>query len=144
VRQIALQIEVERQIGDVWGLLADHERMAEWMPVREVVRRHPGGSGGNGVGAVRTIRTVESVVEEEITIFEPPELIEYVLKEGAPVRNYTGRVRLAALGETRAEIAWSVRFQPRLPGIGWLVERALRRRLETGLDNLKRLLEASA
>ena len=31
MRQIALQIEVERQIGDVWGLLADHERMAEWI-----------------------------------------------------------------------------------------------------------------
>lgn len=135
------RIEVERLIpaprDKVWAILADHEGMRKWMPVREVVRRRPGSPDPNGVGAVRTIRGMGLVIEEQVTAFEPGERLEYVVTEGAPIRDHLGEVRLSPeAGGTR--VRWTVRFRPVVPGTGWLLRAALKRGLEQGLGGLEK------
>jgi len=133
------RIEVERLVpaprDKVWAIVSDHEGMRKWMPVREVVRRRPGSPDPNGVGAVRTIRGMGLVLEERITAFEPDERLEYVLTEGAPIRDHVGEVRLSSEGEG-TRVRWTVRFEPIVPGTGWLLRAALKRGLEQGLDGL--------
>lgn len=135
------RIEVERLIPapreKVWALLADHEGMRRWMPVREVVRRRPGAPDPNGVGAVRTIRGMGLVLEEQVTAFEPNERMEYVLTEGAPIRDHVGEVRLAQEG-AGTRVRWTVQFRPVVPGTGWLLRAALKRGLEQGLEGLEK------
>lgn len=119
----------------VWEWIADHERMREWMPVAEVVRRRPGRPDENGAGAVRTVRCSPFVYEEEIVASKPPERMEWVLKEGAPVREMKGEVLLTAEpGGTR--IRWRLVLRPLVPGTGPLLRRAFERQVRRGLEGL--------
>ncbi len=138
---INLEIEIGASTSDVWSIIADHERMTEWMPVDEVVRRRPGHPEPNGVGAIRTIRAGGSVVEEEITEFRNEEHLAYRLSAGAPVRDHRGERVLTPKGEG-CHLRWGVRCRASLPLIGGLVERKLRNSIEMGLAKLKRQLES--
>jgi uncharacterized protein YndB with AHSA1/START domain len=140
--EIVLEQDVAAEPRRVWELVANHEGMKKWMPVREVVRRRPGSPDPDGVGAVRTIRGSGLVIEERITAFKPPERLEYVLIEGAPVRDHHGEVLLEPRAGGGTHVRWRVRFRPLVPGTGWLLERMLRRALERGLEGLKRRAEA--
>jgi len=92
------RIEIEQYIAappsQVWPLVADHEGMARWMPVREVVRRRSGSPEPNGVGAIRTVRGMGFVVEERVTGWKPGERLGYVLTAGAPLRDHIGEMIL--------------------------------------------------
>ncbi len=135
-----IHIEVSRRIDAppdrVWALLAHHEGMKRWAPVREVIRRRPGGPDPDGVGAVRTVRAFGLAVDEKITAFEPGKRLAYSLVEGAPIRDHAAQVVLEAdSGGTR--VVWSAHFRPLVPGTGWLLERILRGGLERSLDGLR-------
>ena len=127
----------------VWPIVAHHERMPEWMPAREVVRRRPGSAEPNGVGAVRTVRLSGVVVDERITAFKPAERLEYVGVAGAPLRQHRGEVTLTATGEG-THVRWSVSFRPLIPGTGWLLRAALQRLLTHSLEGLKRRAESGS
>ena len=140
------QFEMSRVIAappeKIWALLADHEGMKKWAPVREVIRRRPGSPDPNGVGCVRTVRAFGIVVDERITAFEPCVRLGYTLVEGAPIRDYVAEIMLAPdSGATR--VRWSVRFRALVPGTGWLLEKVVRRGLEGILDALRTRAEAA-
>jgi uncharacterized protein YndB with AHSA1/START domain len=141
-----VRIEASRRIAapreKVWALLADHEGMKRWAPVREVIRRRPGAPDPDGEGAIRTIRASGLVIEERITAFKPGERLEYTLVEGAPIRDHAGDVVLTPDGEG-TRITWTVRFRPLIPGTGWLLERLLRKGLEQSLEGLRQMAEAA-
>lgn len=126
----------------IWALLADHEGMKRWAPVREVVRRRPGSPDPNGVGAIRTVRAFGIVVDERITDFDPGTRLGYTLVGGAPLRDHSAQVTLSPdAGGTR--VVWDVRFRALVPGTGWLLETAIRRGLERLLGALRTRAEAS-
>jgi hypothetical protein len=122
-------------------VLSNHERMSEWMPVREVVRRRPGSPEPDGSGAVRSVRTAHFVLEEVVTLFEPGRRMELRLLEGALVRGHRGEVLLTTEGGGTG-LEWSVRFEPILFGSTPIHRRLFGRMLEAGLPRLKRLVEA--
>jgi len=136
-------VEVERSARiaappeRVFAILADHEAMSEWLPVREVVRRRPGEPDPNGLGAVRVVRGAGLAVEERITAFEPPRRLEYRLLAGAPVRDHRGEVRLEPDGDG-TRVRWRVELRPLVPGTGWLLRGLLGRMLQTALRGLER------
>jgi len=140
MQRIEIEKQVRAPVEKVWALLADHEGMKRWMPVREVVRRRPGAPDPNGVGAVRTIRGMGLALEEEIVAFEPGKRLGYRLTAGAPIRNHAGEVTLAPDG-AGTRVRWSVGFDAIVPGSGGLLAFALRRSLSQGLDQLARLAE---
>jgi len=123
----------------VWQLLADHEGMPRWMPVREVVRRRPGASDPNGAGAVRTVKSRGFVFDEEIVGWKPGERLEYRICAGGPLREHRGVVRLVA-EDTGTRVVWIVGFRPWVPGTGFLLEGQVRRLLRAGLRGLAREL----
>lgn len=141
MRSIELEVHLAAAPRTIWALLADHERMPEWMPVREVVRRRAGAPDPNGVGAVRTIRGGGLVVEERITGWKPPERMEYTLVAGAPIRDHRGSIELSPEGGG-TRLRWRVRFRPLVPGTGWIAERLLARSLRRGLAALREKLSS--
>jgi len=138
-REVELEAWLPAPPDAVWRLLADHEGMPRWLPVREVVRRRPGAPDPDGLGAVRTVKSGGLAFDEEIVEWKPGERLGYRLTGGAPLRDHRGVVRLAAEGEG-TRIVWSVGFRPWIPGTGFLVEREVRRLLEGGLRGLARAL----
>jgi len=138
---IDLEIEIAASPSAVWTRVTDHERMPDWMPVNEVVRRRAGHPEPDGVGAVRTIRSRGRVVEEEITEFRSEEYLGYRLTAGAPLRDHRGELVLTPKGEG-SHLRWSIRCRCPFPLIGRWVEDGLRTPIEIGLDRLKRELES--
>jgi len=135
------RIARERHVGAaaprVFAVVADHERMPEWFPAREVVRRRAGAPHPDGVGAVRVVRGAGLAVEEEVTAFEPGTRLATVLVAGAPLRSARSELRIAPEhGGTR--VRWSVEFEALVPGSGWLARRLLARTLERALAGLAR------
>jgi uncharacterized protein YndB with AHSA1/START domain len=140
MRRIELEQYIAAPPWRVWPVLSEHEAMPRWLPVREVVRRRAGSPEPNGVGAVRTIRGMGLVVEEQITGWKPGERFEYVLTEGAPLRDHVGEMVLVP-AEGGTLVRWSVRFRPLIPGTGAFLERMVRAGLVVGLERLKRMIE---
>ena len=135
--RIARERLVRAAVPQVFAVVADHERMPQWFPAREVVRRRAGAPHPDGVGAVRVLRGSGLAVEEEITAFEPDSRLVAVLVAGAPLRSATSEVRLAPeRGGTR--VRWSVEFEPLVPGSGWIARRILARTLDHALAGLAR------
>ena len=141
MRRIELEQFIAAPPSRIWPILSDHEAMPRWMPVREVVRRRSGVPEPDGVGAIRTIRGMGLVIEEQITGWKPGERLEYILREGAPVRDHLGEMVLEPVGGGTL-VRWCVRFRPLIPGTGALLQRLVRTGLAQGLGRLKRLIEA--
>jgi uncharacterized protein YndB with AHSA1/START domain len=136
---VRVAARIEAPPAAVWRLLADHEGMPCWLPVREVVRRRPGAPDPDGLGAVRTVKSGGLVFDEEIVGWKPGERLEYRVTAGAPLREHRGVVRLAA-EEATTRLVWTVGFRPLVPGTGRLVERQVRTLLEAGVQGLTRVL----
>ncbi len=135
MRRVDVVRWIEAPPSAVWPRLAEHERLPEWLPVREVVRRRAAPRTPDGVGAVRTLKGTGWAIDERVVDFKPEEALATVLLGGAPLRDARSELQLSPdAGGTRVE--WTVRFRPWLPGTGWLLERAVRRFLGRGLDGL--------
>jgi uncharacterized protein YndB with AHSA1/START domain len=141
MRRIELMAEIAAPPERVFEVLADHEGMVRWSGAREVVLRHPGDPAPNGVGAVRVVRAFGAAVEEEIVAFDPPKRMEYRIVAGAPVRDYHGEIQVEPLG-SGSRVVWRVRFLPKVPGTGWLLERVFRRALGLLIQRLAQVFPA--
>lgn len=132
-------IEIQRQVPAtreaVWSLLTDSRRIASWAGFKEVVLRQEGDPPPGGLGAIRVIRGGGFAIEEEITAFDPPRVLEVRLTAGLPIRDHRAAVLLEALdGGTR--VTWTARFQSRVPLLGSLIRIGYQRTLERLADAL--------
>ncbi len=137
MQDIEIRAEIPASPAAVWKLVADHAGYASWAGFHEVVVRHPGDPPPNGLGAIRVLRRSGVAIEEEITAFEPPRRLEYVMTAGLPVRDYRAEVLLDASGRGTA-LVWRARFRPLVPGTGGLLRRLLQRSLAGMVDALVR------
>lgn len=101
----------------VWDLVADHEGMAGWTPVRDVRLEREGAPERDGVGAVRALHLAWPPIRERVTAFDAPRRLAYEAVSGVPARDYRGEVVLTPAG-TGTEITWTIAFTPLLPGTG--------------------------
>ena len=133
------QVRVERRYAApperVFEVYTDHARMSEWsgLPGSKLLRE--GQPHRNGTGAVRAF---QGGVREEVVDFEPPKRMTYKVVGGPmPVRNHFGEVDLEPDG-TGTRLIWRCRFDPLIPGTGWLLERFIARAFSGALDGLGR------
>ncbi|GAB2916669.1 SRPBCC family protein [Rhodococcus aerolatus] len=99
----------------VWDVLADHEGMAGWLPLRRAELEREGSPERDGVGAVRALHLGWPPIRERVTVFEPGHRLGYEAVGGVPARRYAGEVVLTPDGAGTA-IAWTVRVRPLVPG----------------------------
>jgi uncharacterized protein YndB with AHSA1/START domain len=141
VIQISVETHIDAPRERVWDILVDHERMPEWFPAREVIRRRSGDPDPNGLGARRVVRMSGLAIEEVVTAFKPCEHLEYSVIEGAPYTDHMADVILMSDdGGTR--LRWSTRLRPLIPGTGWLVKSNVARTLQRAISGLKQIVEA--
>jgi uncharacterized protein YndB with AHSA1/START domain len=102
-RTVAAPIEV------VWDTLSDHVGMMSWAPGVTVTMDRPGAAETNGVGAVRRIATPGPGpdIVEEVTTYEPPNVMGYKALSGMPFPGYAGEVRLTPAG-SGTHINWTI------------------------------------
>jgi len=137
---IAVEMLLAAPLAQVWDGLIDHEAMVEWWPLKKVSLIKEGSDSRNGPGAVRYMQGPGMSLKEEVVSWNPPYSYEYRLLAGAPLKDHCGVVTLSEKqGQTR--LRWIIRFNPVIPGTGWLVALVLRHMITGVLKKFKRLLE---
>jgi len=125
----------------VFDAVCDHEHFFQGpsMTCRLVT---PGREHRNGLGAVREVAAEGSVFTEEVTAFDPPRRIEYVIRKvvdarGKPVgiKHDGGWIDFSPVGDA-TQVVWRSRFKLSPPVLGWILERWIGPRAARGFAGL--------
>jgi hypothetical protein len=108
----------------VYALLRDGSTWPSWAPIDSLELERPGADEPEGVGALRVLRSGRVTGRDEIVELVPDRRFSYAHTSSLPVRNHRGDVDLEPVAEGTA-IRWVSAFDPKYPGTGWLVRRAL-------------------
>ncbi|MBN1529407.1 MAG: SRPBCC family protein [Thermoleophilaceae bacterium] len=139
-------IRVERRLaappGAVFEIVADHGRYDRFDGIRRSELAREGDADRNGLGAVRWVWLGPLRFEEEVTAFEPPRRLDYLIRSvrTLPFRHEGGSILLEPEGGgTRA--VWTSSFEIPVPLLGRAMDAIFARQLERGFG---RVLERSA
>lgn len=108
----------------VYALLRDGAGWPTWSPIESFELERQGVGEPEGVGAVRVFRSGRVTGRDEIVELVPNRRFSYTHTSSLPIRNYRADVDLEPTSGGTA-IRWVSRFEPKVPGTGWLVRRAL-------------------
>jgi uncharacterized protein YndB with AHSA1/START domain len=141
-RSIRVERRLEAPPEGVFGIVTDHARYDRFDGIRRSELVRPGDHAPNGVGAVRWIWLGPLRFEEEITAFEPPRLLDYMIRDvkTLPFRHAGGSIRLEPDGGG-SHAVWTSSFEIPVPLVGRAMDRIFMRELERGFA---RVLERSA
>jgi uncharacterized protein YndB with AHSA1/START domain len=139
-------IRVERWLDAppeaLFEIIADHARYDRFDGIRRSELVEPGDPVPNGLGAVRWIWLGPLCFEEEITGFEPPRRLDYLIRDvrTLPFRHEGGSIRLSP-DDTGTHALWTSSFEVPVPLVGGAIDRIFSLRLERGFSHV---LERSA
>jgi uncharacterized protein YndB with AHSA1/START domain len=142
-RSIRVTKRINASPQAVFDVLADHAHYDRFDGIRRSVLAEPGNPTPNGLGAVRWVWLGPFRFEEEMTFFEPPVRLDYLIRDvrNLPFRHEGGSIRLspAAAGETDA--VWTSSFEIPIPVVGAAIDWIFAQQLERGFGHV---LERSA
>jgi hypothetical protein len=117
----------------VWRLLGDSFTWPSWTPIEWVIVDRHGDK--HGLGEMRTIKLGRSRLREEIIERQVESTLSYKLSSGRPLRHYHVDIDLTPLPEG-TEIRWYTTVKSRVPGLGWLYRREMRKMSQQFVDGL--------
>jgi len=143
MRRIDLTKTLEAPAGGIFEVLADHERYTRFRGISRARLKREGSPDRNGLGAVRALASGPIWFDEEITAFEPPNRLDYLIRAtNLPLEHHGGTITLEAVGDRTTTARWVSEFTSTgfLPGpSGATIAFALRRGFEGMLDEAARL-----
>lgn len=130
---VRLSAQIDASPETVFDFFCDHESFGKiWTGNFKRIKDSDDPGNPNGVGSVRLISNGPLNFEETQTRCERPEVIEYQVTRGSPIKNHLGRIQLIAEnGGTR--IDYSIEFDPKIPGTGCLIAWTIRRDWNKGI-----------
>jgi hypothetical protein len=108
----------------VYALLRDGSTWPSWSSIESFELERPGAEEREGVGAVRVFRGGRVTGRDTIAQLVPDRRFAYTHTSNLPVRDYRGEIELEPTS-TGTAIRWVSTFEPKIPGTGWLMRRAL-------------------
>jgi uncharacterized protein YndB with AHSA1/START domain len=122
----------------VFDRLADHANYDRFRPIHRSELLREGKPKPNGIGALRRIKVWPLVFEEEITAYDRPNRLDYlIVKLNVPFEHDGGSIRLTEEdGATRVD--WRSTYRVPIPLIGGIEELAFLPALNRGF---RRVLE---
>jgi uncharacterized protein YndB with AHSA1/START domain len=118
MREVHVTRTIPAPADEVFDLLADHAHYDRFRPIHgsELIRE--GDPAPNGVGALRRIKVRPLVFEEEITAYEPPTRLDYlIVKLNVPFQHHGGSITLTADGYGTS-VDWRSSYTVPTPLIG--------------------------
>lgn len=102
----------------VFDRLADHANYERFRPIHRSELLREGDPAPNGVGALRRIKVRPLIFEEEITAYQRPSRLDYlIVKLNVPFEHHGGSIRLAPEGDATV-VDWRSSFSVPTPVIG--------------------------
>ena len=141
-RSIRIERRLEAPPEGVFEVVADHARYDRFDGIRRSELPTTGEPAPNGVGAVRWVWIGPLRFEEEITAYEAPRRLDYVIRRvrTLPFRHEGGSIRLEPDG-AGTHAVWTSNFEIPIPLLGRVLDRIFARELARGFG---RVLEKSA
>ncbi len=144
-RRIEHRVTINAPVDDVWEAITDQDNMAQWIGFDPVTVRKEGRTQRHGAGSERLMQGPRGVgqVVEQVIAANPQQKLRYRVIEGSPLTCHQGEITLNRSGG-HTELHWSIRFRPKVPGTGALLQKVLQARLRAMLDeHLKPYIEKS-
>lgn len=115
-------IRVDKRVGApielVFERLTDHANYVDFRGITDSKLTHEGETERNGLGARRSIASGPIRFEEEITAFERPTRMDYLIREvNAPIEHEGGMITLAPDGDG-TRVLWVSTFQVPIRAVG--------------------------
>jgi uncharacterized protein YndB with AHSA1/START domain len=141
--EIRVERTLEAPIDRVFDVLADHERYGRFRAITDAKLVRGGESERNGLGAIRELAVGPIRFEEEITAFEPPIRLDYLIREvNLPLDHDGGSIRFDA-ADDGTHVLWESTFTTPVPvvgrALGGLMAAALKRGFIRMLEDTERL-----
>ena len=127
--EVRLEKQLAAPVEGVFDAMADHARYDRFRPISRSELIREGEANRNGVGAVRRLRAGIMRFDEEITAYERPGRLDYLIIDvNIPLQHDGGSIRFEpAQGGTR--VVWTSTFRIPVPLLGPALEPAFRRGL---------------
>lgn len=137
-----VEIFINAPIERVFDAVTDHEQFLTEPGASSCRVTRPGQPEKNGLGCLREIRAGAFRFVEEITVFERPTRMDYLIRESSgPVHHEVSRFDFAPLG-SGTKVTWTGRFEIPVFLVGPLLTRFSRAVLARSIHRL--LVQARA
>lgn len=142
--KIDLDKTLAAQIDEVFELLSDHAGYTRFSGFSKAELLREGTDEPNGLGAMRRLSARGLTFDEEITAFERPTRMDYLIhKATVPMRHNGGSIRLEPAGEG-TRVRWTSEFTMPIPLAGGVLAGAFAFGLERGFVQLLDEIEKHA
>lgn len=132
----------------IFEVLSSHEGYTD-LPGMNIARLERAGRvDKNGEGAVRYLKSGPAWFREEITVFERPQRMDYlILASLLPLEHKGASIRLRETAEG-TEVSWTSTFRVKVPLLGGVLSRLLAKQMAKGfggaLKHIDRRLSTDA
>ena len=136
MRSVRVERTIEAPIERVFDLLSDHAGYHRFRGITGSAVVREGEPPPNGLGALRRIDVGMLHFEEEITAFEPPARMDYlIVKVNLPFEHEGGSIRLEQTTEG-THVVWTSSFWITVPVLGGLAAAVFAMRLSSGFNRV--------
>jgi uncharacterized protein YndB with AHSA1/START domain len=141
MKTVTVTRSVNAPIEKVFDTIADHANYKQFPGIKDSKLVRPGTNDRNGVGALREIAAGNAWFQEEITAYERPRRLDYlIVKSRPPLEHKGGSVRLEPNG-AGCTVTWTTTVGVKLPLIGGLLDKLMLPQLERGLAGTLKYLD---
>lgn len=119
----------------IFDVLSDHEQLGPILNAQIKRIKDATGKNKNGLGSVRSISIGVKLLEETVTTFDEPNLIEYTITNDVPVRYHLGRL-VFSTENNKTKVEYTIQIETKID----FIDPAIKFILETSIKNgLKKL-----
>jgi len=141
---IRLERTLDAPIDHVFELLSDHAEYHRFRGITDSKLIREGESERNGLGARRSVATGPIRFEEEITAFERPTRMGYLIREvNVPLEHDGGMITLESTGGG-TRVLWVSTFTMRVPLVGRPLGSVLAATFKRGFSSVLSQIERRA
>lgn len=141
MKTITVTRTLKAPIEKVFDAIADHANYKQFPGIKDSKLVREGKKDKNGVGALREIDAGKAWFQEEITAYERPRRLDYlIVKSRPPLEHQGGSVRLEATKDGCA-VTWTTTVGVKIPLIGGLIDKLMLPQLERGLAGTLKHIE---
>lgn len=121
---------------EIFNYLCDHNNMGKVLNANIVRITDAEGENPNGVGSVRSIRLGVELVQETVTAFDEPNLIEYQITSNAPIQYHLGRMKFSTPEAGKTQLDYTIDMETKVPLADGILLFVLKTIITAGLKNL--------
>lgn len=100
---------------EIFDFLSNHHNMGNVLNANIERIRDADGLDPNGLGSVRSIKMGIEILQETVTIFEAPNLIEYTITSNAPVNYHLGKMEFSTPEKGKTLLTYTIDMETKFP-----------------------------